>query len=256
MRAAATTPSPGDASLLDTFRGAVADDLRTFAALHGRELDQPAIADLKRLDFPANLGLRLTSELAAQGAAAMRAALAALPADAGPDVLDELAVDYVDIYLTHALRAAPTESVWLDRENLERQEPMFAVRDYYRRHGLRVIDWAKRPDDHLVTQLEFLAHLFREGHDDALAEAAGFLDEHLRRWLGQFAKRVAQRCQTPFYAALAMLTMVYIEELRDILAALLDKPRPSREELETLRDDSVPAELPLPVSGAATGPGW
>lgn len=256
MTTDALSPSPTTASLLDMFRDAVADDLQTFAALHERELDQSSIVELKRLDFPANLGLRLTSELAAQGAAAMQAALASLPADAGPHVLDVLAVDFADIYLTHALRAAPTESVWLDRENLERQAPMFAVRDYYRRHGLRVIDWAKRSDDHLVTQLEFLAHLFRQGHDDALAEAAGFMDEHLRRWIGRFAKRVAQRCQTPFYAALAMLTMAYIEELRDILAALLDKPRPSREELEKLADQDAPTELPLPVNGAEAGPGW
>ena len=51
---------------------------------------------------------------------------------------DDLDADFAGIYLTHALRASPCESVWLDEENLMMQGPSFAVRDCYRRHGLSV----------------------------------------------------------------------------------------------------------------------
>ncbi|MFA7242854.1 MAG: hypothetical protein WC091_22335, partial [Sulfuricellaceae bacterium] len=38
-------------------------------------------------------------------------------------------------------------------------------------------------------------------------------------------QRVAARCDTQFFAGLAVLTGVYGEELRDVLAELLDQPR-------------------------------
>ncbi|MEZ5478985.1 MAG: hypothetical protein R3E95_16345 [Thiolinea sp.] len=65
-----------------------------------------------------------------------------------------------------------------------------------------------------------------------LAETAQFMDEHLLRWLLPFCERVAQRCQTAFYASLAMLTAQYAEQLRELLAQILDTPRPTAEELE------------------------
>jgi hypothetical protein len=89
-----------------------------------------------------------------------------------------------------------------------------------------------RSDDHICLELQFLAALLRDAHPEALPEAARFLDEHLLRWLPLFAKRVSARCATPFYAGAARLTEAYCEELRDILAALLGKPRPSPEEVE------------------------
>lgn len=58
----------------------------------------------------------------------------ALPASS----VDELAADYAAIYLTHALRASPHESVWRDDDHLMLQGPTFAVRAFYRRHGVQV----------------------------------------------------------------------------------------------------------------------
>ena len=67
------------------------------------------------------------------------------------------------------------------------QAAMFAVRDWYRHHNLTVRDWARRPEDHLVLQLRFVAFLFaldaggEAGSEAQLApldEAARFLDAH------------------------------------------------------------------------------
>jgi len=217
---------------LEVFRAAVAMDLTTLAVVHHAELDNTLLARLRLQAFPQGMGLRLNHQYGREAVAAMETAMAALPSPMPADLLDELAADYAAIYLTYAYRASPCESVWLDQEGLGMQAPMFQVREFYRQFGLAAANWRMRPDDHLVIELHFLACLMQDPHPQALPEAARFLDEHLLRWLPLFAGRVSARCATPFYAAAALLTAAYCEELRDVLAGLLHCPRPSPEELE------------------------
>ena len=48
---------------------------------------------------------------------------------------------------------------------------MFKAERWYRRHNLKVDDWAQRPADHLVIELRFLAYLASEAKDqDGLAD--------------------------------------------------------------------------------------
>lgn len=238
--------------------GNVADDLRILAALHDREPDTEILPVLRDAGFPQQLGLRLKSEDAGKATDLFGKALEALGTAPDRKALDDLAVDYAEIYLNHGYRASPCESVWFDDEGLERQEAMFQVREHYERHGLRVRNWRERPDDHLVHQLEFIALLFsREGADGpVLREAARFMDEHLLRWIDAFADRVSDRCETPFFAGLALLTAAYLTELRDLLAGLLGVPRPGAGEIEErmrsrAKEHAVPAQF---IPGSA--PGW
>lgn len=129
---------------------------------------------------------------------------------------DDLDADFAGIYLTHAPRASPCESVWLDEENLMMQGPSFAVRDCYRRHGLSVANWRHIADDHLANELAFVAYLLAKGHG---GEARRFIDEHLMQWLPRFAGRVTERASTRFYAALAGLTLQVVESLQQRLQA-------------------------------------
>ncbi len=225
---------------------AVAEDLRSLAQLHDHEPLQETFRAMVEIDFPHNLGLRLESEGAGNAIKLMEEALVELGIEPDANTLDWLAVDYADIYLNHALRASPYESVWFDDEGLERQAAMFQVRDYYRRHELTVKNWEARPEDHLVHQLEFIAFLF-DGCDeqDRLEEAARFMDEHLLRWMGQFAVQVVARAGTRYFAALALLTEAYVEELRQLLVELMGKSRPSQEEIEArMREKSEPVPPP------------
>lgn len=245
------------------FAEAVADDLTTLAVLHDRELDAERIARLRQTGFPGGLALVLESDEGRAVLDRMRAAVALLPQPADSAGLDDLAADYADIYLTYRLRASPCESVWLDEDGLTLQAPMFAVREWYRRHGLAAENWRERSDDHLVLQLQFVAHLLAGSADDGLAEAARFLDAHLLLWIGDFAGLVATRCATPFYAALAALTAAYLEELRDLLAEILDEPRPDPELIRTeileQREDTASRAhaLAIPVTSIpATTPSW
>ena len=246
-----------EANLLASFREAVGDDLRLIASLHDREIDAVGIAQLRAIEFPSGLGLNLSKPAGKQAQMEMTNVLAELPDKLDQAMIDELAVDFAAIYLTHRYRAAPTESVWLDKDHLERQQPMFQARAAYRRRGLKVIDWHKRSEDHLVTQLHFLAHLIGECDDEvALAEAGTFLDQHLLRWIGEFARTVAERCSARFYGTLSLLTAAYLDDLRDVLAQLLDQPRPEIKALEYIAAPTNEAEqLSSPVAPIA-GPGW
>jgi TorA maturation chaperone TorD len=237
---------PGDP--LGAFCLAVAEDLAMLACLHDREPDAPFIGMLKSLRFPEGLGLVLKGEPGRQAADLMRQALEALPERPGQPILDEMAVDYTSIYLTHGIQASPEESVWIDEEHLICQESMFQVRKCYERHGLAAPDWRVRPDDHLVLELQFLSHLFQAPPGKtAVKEIARFMDEHLLRWLGRFSSRVAQHCATPYFAGCALLTSSYCEELRDLLAQILDEPRPTQEEIDA-RMKPVAMQEQVPVS--------
>jgi TorA maturation chaperone TorD len=241
------------ANTLEQFRQAVAEDLRSLAFLHAAELDGAVIAGLREAGFPAGLGLQLASPSGREALRVMEAAVATLPPSTDTAALDLLAADFADIYLTHGAGASPCESFWLDDDHILCQEPMFQVRACYERHGLAARDWRQMSDDHLVPQLEFIACLMEKG---VLDETARFMDEHLLRWLGQFAERLAAR-GIPFYGPLAFLTWAYCEELRELLAQVLNQPRPGKEEVEARLRPSKSAvqEMPLQYMPGVT-PSW
>jgi TorA maturation chaperone TorD len=203
------------------------------ATLHDREPDACLLQAMRETDFPRGLGLQLVDELGRQAVDLMRHVVASLPATLDDAILDELAADYASIYLNHTIQASPLESVWIDEERLTCQDSMFQVRSWYQQYGLGVENWRIRPDDHLVWQLQFLGHLFKlDPTTDGLRKAARFMDEHLLRWLMAFAQRVSARCATAYFAAAAMLTAAYCEELRELLVELLGETRPSEAEIE------------------------
>ncbi len=240
-------------SLMREMAQALAEDAEALAALHDRELTAETLAALREVGFPQSLGLLPAGELSLEAWRLMAVVLAETQAAD----LDLLAVDYAAIYLTGAYGASPCESVWTDDDHLVCQDAMFALRDIYAAAGLTAEDWRRRPDDHLVLQLLYIAHILRRANGpEELRRLAAMLDEHLLRWLPDFATRVAARAETPFFALLARLTFAWSEQLRDLLAENLGEPRPTREELEVrLRPQRRVEAVPLAyMPGAA--PSW
>jgi TorA maturation chaperone TorD len=239
---------------------ALSEDALTLALLHDREPTAELLGELKAVGFPGNLALAPRSEGGRAAQAAMGAALSVLPDAPDASALDQLAADFAAIHLTGSLGASPSESFWLSDDHLVCQDPMFELRRLYAEAGLRAPDWRKRPDDHLVFQLHYLANRLAAARDaGAWRRLAAFLDEHLLRWLPDFAARVAQRADTALHAALARLTEAWCEELRELLADELGEPRPSREELEArLREagGAEPEAVPLRFLPGAAGPSW
>lgn len=243
-------------SLPETLRAALADDLEMLIRLNDRELDRETLAGLVETGFPASMGLLPARESLAGPHVVLREAVAGLRGADGA-ALDTLAADFAAIYLTGAFGASPCESVWMDDDHLTCQAPMFELRKVYEAAGLANPDWRKRSDDHLVMQLDYLLHRLKKtplAEDDA-EHMAAFLDAHLLRWLPEFAARAAARCETPLYAGLVGLTAGWLETFRDVLASVLDTPRPVVRGLGLADGRRAAAEEPVSfVPGAA--PSW
>lgn len=187
---------------------------------HDREADQALITDLWASGYADLLALAVEGPEAEAAVRGFHQVLAGFPRPVPPALLDDLAADYADAYLNHGFRASPCESVWMTEDHLERQEPMFLVRDWYQHYGLNVPDWRLRPDDHLVHELQFVAHLLRLGSDGTLTDAAVFLDRHLLPWVPDFCARIATRARHPFQAAIALVTRAVLDALRADLACV------------------------------------
>lgn len=192
-------------SLADTM---AAEDLRALAWLHEVERAPAVLIELHRSGFPQTLCLLPSDHEAVAHMAVTLAALSDTTQDDATRCTNDLAADYAGIYLTHAMRAAPYESVWRDEDQLMMQAPTFAVREFYTRHGVVVQNWRHQPDDHLSHELRFLALLLERGER---REAARFVRMHVMVWLPLFTEKVAQRAQTRFYADLATLTLACVQ---------------------------------------------
>ena len=238
----------------------VAGDFATLALLHDSELTPAVVEGLREVGFPGNLALLPHGELGTGSCEMMRTALVAVPPGSESAWFDECAADYAAIYLTGTFGVAPSESFWLTDDHLVCQEPMFDLRTLYAEYGLAAPDWRRRPDDHLVYQLQFVARrLEKLAADGDWRTLAGFLDMHLMRWLPDFSARIADRCGTLFYAALVMMTLAWVRQLREMIAGHLGEPIPSAEEIAARLDSRRVADAPAsPIRflPGATGPSW
>lgn len=241
-------PNSDDGDFLTTFSTRVAEDLTILASLHDKEPDQTQIDQLKGMDFPFCLTIIPDSGPGAEAMALLQQALEEFSSTIDSNTLDYLAADYAGIYLNHSISTSPEESVWIDEDSLICQDTMFQVRDWYKKYGLGIPDWRLRPDDHLVYQLQFLSWMLTQNNTkDSLQQLAVFMDEHLLRWVGNFGERVLVRCDTQYFAGLAAITAAYCEELRDIIAEILQQERPSREEIDERMKpgQTKPEEMPV-----------
>lgn len=238
----------------------LADDVSTLAILQDRELSSAVLAGLKDLKFPGNLGLLPTNDMSRKALRMMQEVVASFPTAPDAAFMDDLAADFAAIYLTGAFGASPYESYWLSDDHLICQDAMFDMRTLYAAAGLAVPDWRMRPDDHLVFQLQFLAHLLAKADkDDDWRSLATFLDYHLLRWLPDFASRVVSRCDTPFYAALALLTDVWCQQVRGLIEHHLGEARLTPEDIEkslSLQRIVAVKEVPIHFVPGGAGPSW
>ncbi|HIP23411.1 MAG TPA: hypothetical protein EYG79_07460 [Rhodobacteraceae bacterium] len=217
-----------DLSILEPAR----HGLSLLIRFHDREADRDFLNGLRENDTAGFFAEILPDVAAKPDIEALGTAISALPDPLDERTLDELAAEYADVYLTHSYRLAPTGSVWLTEESLERQEPMFAVREWYDHYGVTVPNWRVRSDDHIVHELQFVEYLLGQNSETAARDAARFLDRHVLLWVPDFCTLMAQRCQQPLLIAGARLTVRYLEALRDLLEDLTGEARwtPSEEE--------------------------
>lgn len=143
----------------------------------------------------------------------------------------ELLIDYVRLFHgpPKAL-AQPYASVWLSMTTQTvMEDSTIAVLEFYREAGFDMAEDFRDLPDHVSVELECLyALLFREAQacrdgkpevqQAATALRRRLLQDHLVRWLPQFADAVIAQTQTPFYRTLAELTRDYIDFERSALS--------------------------------------
>ncbi|HMQ40633.1 MAG TPA: molecular chaperone TorD family protein [Paracoccus sp. (in: a-proteobacteria)] len=228
---------PGAAEMLTP----VAEGMGLLIRLLDREADADLIAGLNSMGAGGFFAALLPGETGAEIARVLDATLAEIEDPTDPDMLDELAADYADCFLTHGRRLSPNGSVWMTEERLERQEPMFAVRDWYAHYGLETPNWRIRSDDHLVHELQFVQHLLTLATPEASHDAAHFMDRHLLPWAPEFGRQLASRAATPLIAVSGALLDDYLRMLRELLTEITgiapdiaplpgDKPNPKAPE--------------------------
>lgn len=206
----------------------LADGLDVLIRFHDRELDAATLTQLDRFAVVPGLAGLMPDPDARAAVTALARTLEAIGPTPTPEVLDDLAADFADLYLTHGYRVSPSGSVWLTEDKLERQMPMFEVRDWYEHYGISVPDWRVRADDHLVHELQFLSFLCRRGNGAGAADAARFMDLHVLPWLPEFCAQAQARVRQPLYAAVMALSAAYLDRLRAALEEITGQPRDIR----------------------------
>ncbi len=152
-----------------------------------------------------------------------RAAIAALIAEFGRQPRQQIEVDRVRLFVNApgGVPAPPYASWYLDRRLMG---PSCAwVAEQYRQQGLETAADAGEPADYIGTELEYMHFLCRHVRaarltgdpaalGPAVAAARRFFDDHLVRWLPQFAARVHAAGPGGVYARVADLLVRFCDE--------------------------------------------
>lgn len=104
--------------------------------------------------------------------------------------------------------APPYESSYLSKGGLPMGETTFRVRKAYRALGCKVAKKNSVPDDHISTELAFMA---KASFDDAaIPEQASFLTEHLEKWAFSFSEKVTKARPESGYALAAKVMADFV----------------------------------------------
>jgi len=131
--------------------------------------------------------------------------------------LEDLLWEYTRLFIgPYKLPCPPWESVYTSPKRLMMQEAYEEVRDYYNKAGLTVNNQGIMAD-HIGAELNFLAVVLQKAHSDTKKEqyyrdlTRGFLDEHVIKWIPQFARDMEDAADLLFYKTLARVTRSMID---------------------------------------------
>ncbi len=113
-----------------------------------------------------------------------------------------------------ALPALPWGAPYKSGDPVMFQKGTLAVREAYRKHGMKPAHFQHVPDDHLALECNFMALLSAELLDsfesakwdqarDAIIEQKAFLDQFMAGWVPSYARELSASHKAPFYGRLA-----------------------------------------------------
>lgn len=186
------------------------------STLYRDEIPIELIAAMQKEDFLNGLNeavkgcgfLDLTS-----GAEVMTAYLKSGPAE---KLYEELRYDYADLFLNAGPSPVfPYESAIKSGEPVVMQEPVFELREYFRKAGVHVSPNYKDLEEHIAVQMEFLRYVMEKGQQDLYLD---FFKNKYSKWVPAFCDQLAAAAPSDgnFYQGLAHFTRgaVMCESLR------------------------------------------
>lgn len=149
-------------------------------------------------------------------------------------VADTLKSEYTRLFIgPGSLPVPPWESVFVSHDALLFQESTLDVREAYRACGFRAAGYPHEPDDHLSTELDFMAALCDRACEAMLAEdesalteallaQQAFLQDHLLVWIREFSDRLNEVDGiSSFYPSFASLAALVCERDAEVIKELL-----------------------------------
>ncbi len=172
-----------------------------------------------------------------------------------------LRYEYADIFLNAGPDPVfPYESAVVVREPVLCQDPIFEVREAYRKAGAHKNPDYPDLDDHIAVELDFMAFLCRKEQEEPgpeiFALQKDFLTKHLQPWSVELAAVLGKSAQSDFYRGLAeiVLGFLFLERM-----AVLDRAasRSINEDYVTSLDAlaSVLSRIGLPETPQTVLPG-
>jgi TorA maturation chaperone TorD len=142
--------------------------------------------------------------------------------------VEELAVDFCQLFITSGRTGTPHESVHAKRRRPNREsdllwgDPASEMKDLYREAGFELDEESHQLPDALGVELEFMEKLSereaeagREGLADEVRRLRELqrrmLKDHLGQWLPDYARRLQSRASTDFFRSMLELTADFID---------------------------------------------
>lgn len=149
------------------------------------------------------------------------------------ELVDELAVEYTRLFIGPGKHIYPYESAYCNGKGGVFGNTTFDIKNLIESCGLRYKSDFHGDFDHVSIELEFMEKI-TEAETEARKEKDSkkiieflkferqFLDEHLVRWIPEFADNVIQQANLNFYREMAKLTREYILfeacEIKDLIS--------------------------------------
>lgn len=141
-----------------------------------------------------------------------------------PEPIDAVRSQYMKAFVGPGkLAAYPWESMYVEPAPGLFQDNTLAVRRFYAGQGMRPARLNAEPDDHIATEFHFMMKMSERsiGAGSEFPEMASvqisFLDDHLLRWIAEYAAKLRESSTAPFYSAVLEFAEAFVNEDRVLL---------------------------------------
>lgn len=203
-----------------------------------REMDGALLEQLRNADFPEEAGCDCMNE-------GFDRVKYYLHSDVD-NMEEELAADFASVFIgagkTTQDCAFPYESVYTSPGKLMMQDAWEEITKIYAEKSLAKAPEGAEIEDHIGTELEFVAHLCgwaaeRDDRLNALKEQYDFIKNHIFNWIPQFVEDVKKFAETDYYKGMADILYGVVKADMELLEASILSEEESQDFSCSLSDE-------------------